>query len=54
MYSCQFCRDNDGYLAELDTRDEDEEVNGFLDRNKYYWIGLNDRDREGRDYTIIH
>ena len=40
---------------ELQPREEDEEVNSFLDRNKYYWIGLNDKDREGRDYyTILH
>ena len=36
----QFCLDNKGYLAELETQDEDTGINDYLDRGSYYWIGL--------------
>ena len=36
----QFCFDNKGYLAELETQDEDTGINDYLDRGSYYWIGL--------------
>ena len=32
--------DNKGYLAELETQDEDTGINDYLDRGSYYWIGL--------------
>ena len=34
---------------EFDSRTEDKEVNDYLDRYQYYWIGLNDQDQEGNE-----
>ena len=43
----QFCENNNGHLAGLGQKKKDRNVNKYLDRNTYYWIGLNAQDEPG-------
>ena len=48
----QFCFDNKGYLAELETQDEDTGINDYLDCGSYYWIGLRrDIGKDGKQFS---
>ena len=42
-----FCWQNGGYLAEIDSMEEDLAIYDGLG-DHFYWIGLNDIEEEGR------
>ena len=44
----QFCWGKGSYLAEIQTRDEENMLDEFLIQGTTYWTGLNDLAREGR------
>ena len=44
----QFCWSHEGYLAEIDSQQEDELLDQMMLHEVQYWIGLNDLASEGR------
>merc|ERR1712243_70548 len=50
----QFCQDHHGFLAEIKSDEEQQNVNQILPDGRYYWIGLEDFTEEGKfiwDYS---
>ena len=53
MIYSQFCRLNGGYLAEIQSKVEEDDVDNLLLLDIRYWIGLNDLILEGI-FLFIH
>jgi len=45
--AAEFCWDHNGYLADLTTKAEEDQIYEWLNKDLYYWIGLNERTEEG-------
>ena len=52
MIHLQFCRLNGGYLAEIQSKQEEDDVYNLLLLDVRYWIGLNDLILEGFFYSF--
>merc|ERR1719481_1919027 len=44
----QFCQDHHGFLAEIKSDEEQQNVNQILQDGRDYWIGLEDFTEEGK------
>jgi len=47
----QFCHDHHGFLAEIKSEEEQQNVNQILSSDHYYWIGLEDFTEEGNQFS---
>ena len=46
------CWEFGGYLAEIKDKEQENQIDAFINHDLHYWIGLNDLSTEGNNYQI--